>query len=142
MSLKKPDKTVVQMWIGEFGFFLLCELVGVFLTADKLGYTVGLALGVILAMASTYHMWWVLDTALDFDEESASKMIGTKYLIRYLAVIALILLLYFTKLGNPFAGFLGYMSMKAGAYIQPILEKLGGNKPSTDSGYKDDDACP
>ncbi|MCQ2492657.1 MAG: ATP synthase subunit I [Lachnospiraceae bacterium] len=112
------------MWIGEVLFLLLCEAIGVLLVQDKIGYTVGLVLGVILAMVSTYHIWYVLDQALDYDEKTAEKMIGTKYLIRYLAIIILILLLYFTGIGSPFAAFLGYMSLKAGAYIQPLIDKV------------------
>ncbi len=112
------------MWIGELIFLALCEGVGMLLVQDKVGYSIGLVLGVILAMISTYHIWWVLDKALDFDEKTAEKMIGTKYLIRYLAIIVLILLLYFTGIGSPFAAFLGYMSLKAGAYIQPLIDKV------------------
>lgn len=124
MRFKKPDRIVPEMWIGELAFGLICELAGVWFVQDKLGYTIGLFLGVLLAMAAAYHIWWVLDTAMDLDEKSAGKMMGSRYLYRYLALIALILILYYTNFGNAFTAFLGYMSLKVTAYIQPITHKI------------------
>ena len=129
MKHKKIDqtsyKTVVEMWVGEWIFLVMCECAGFFFAGSNLvSYSVGLLCGVLLAMAATYHMWWVLDRALDFDEKTAQKMISTKYLVRYFAVILLLLVLWATKIGNPFAAFLGYMGLKVGAYLQPLVDKI------------------
>ena len=82
MKHKKIDqtsyKTVVEMWVGEWIFLVICECAGFFFAGSNLvSYSVGLLCGVLLAMAATYHMWWVLDRALDFDEKTAQKMIST-----------------------------------------------------------------
>ena len=129
MKHKKADqtsyKTVVEMWVGEWIFLVICECAGFFFARnDLVSYSVGLLCGVLLAMAATYHMWWVLDRALDFDEKTAQKMIGTRYLLRYFALIVMLFTLWGTGIGNPFAAFLGYMGLKVGAYLQPLVDKI------------------
>lgn len=117
--------TVTEMWIGELLFGIVCELVFVWFAKDRLTFSIGLWAGVILCMACTLHMQRTIYRSLDIaDEKDAGKYIGSRYLIRYFALIILVVLLYFSGLGNAFAAFLGYMGMKPAAYIQPFIHKV------------------
>lgn len=118
---KLPD-TVVEMWIGEVLFGLLCQLIGIFLVKERLGYSIGLWCGVILTIFCTWHMWSTIDRSLTIaDEKSAGKYVGSRYVIRYFALIVMVAVLYITGWGNAFAAFLGYMGMKPAAYLAPFI---------------------
>ncbi len=121
----KIDDTVFEMWIGIILFAVVCELAGVCFAHDRLGLTVGIALGAALSCFGTWHIWHMLDSSLGSgDEKGVSKRIGTGYLIRYLALIVLVAVLYLTKLGDPFAAFIAYLGMKPAAYLQPRLHRF------------------
>lgn len=122
--IKKLPDTVTEMWIGECLWGVVCELIGVWFVTDKLGCSIGLWLGVILSAYSAYHMWKCIDVAMDMQEDSASKYLGSRYIIRYFLLIILVVALYFTGWGNPFAAFVGYLGMKPAAYIAPFIHKL------------------
>lgn len=120
----KFSDTVVEMWIGEGLWGIICELVSVWFVQQKLNLSIGLWLGVALSAFCTYHMWKSIDIAMSMDEGGAGKYLGSRYVIRYFALIVLIAILYFTKWGNPFAAFVGYLGMKPAAYIAPFIHKL------------------
>lgn len=42
-----------------------CQLIPIWFIKDKGGYSLGLWIGVILASAAAFHMWWSLDRGLD-----------------------------------------------------------------------------
>lgn len=65
-----------------------------------------------------------LNDALDRDEENARRIIRKGTSIRYGAVILIILLLAYLKIGNILSCFLGIMTLKAAAYAQPYVHKL------------------
>lgn len=117
-------ETVTEMWIGEGLWGVVCELVSVWFVQQKLALSIGIWLGVLLSLFCTYHMWKSIDTSLDMDEGHAGKYLGSRYVIRYFALIVLVVILYFTKWGNPFAAFIGYLGMKPAAYIAPFIHKI------------------
>ena len=124
MIKNKIPETVLEMWIGETLFGVVCELIGIWFVKDKLGFTVGIICGVILALICIYHLWWAINRSMSMNEDKAGKFVGTQYGIRYACLILLVTLLYITGWGNPFAAFLTYVGMKAAAYMQPFIHKL------------------
>ena len=69
---KKIDETVREMWFGTFLWGCLCELVSVWWVKDRLYSGLGILIGMLLAMAGIWHMWKVLDTALELGFQSYS----------------------------------------------------------------------
>ena len=67
---KKIDETVREMWLGTFLWGCLCELVSVWWVKDRLYSGLGILIGMLLAMAGIWHMWKVLDTALDLGNDA------------------------------------------------------------------------
>lgn len=120
--LKKINETVREMWLGMLIWGVLCQIIPVWFVEDRMGYSLGLWIGVILAGASAYHMWWALDRGLD-DEGSAQAYIRKLSLLRYAAILVAFGILMLTDIANPLAAFLGIMGMKAGAFLQPFLHK-------------------
>ena len=106
---KKIDETVREMWLGTFLWGCLCELVSVWWVKDRLYSGLGILIGMLLAMAGIWHMWKVLDTALELAND-AQKYATSKNL-----------LLMLTHFADPLAAFAGLMGMKASAYLQPFI---------------------
>ena len=64
-----------------------------------------------------------LDRALP-QGANASRTITMGYLIRYVAVAIVFAVIFLEGTLNPVIVFLGYMSLKVTAYLQPITHKL------------------
>lgn len=99
-------------------------LIGLLFVKDKAGHTVGILLGIVIASAMAIHMAYSLDRALEWDEEHARSAIWKSYVLRYAAVAAAMGLVAYTGIGNVVSCFVGIMSLKAAAYMQPRLHKF------------------
>lgn len=128
--LRKKNRTLLEMHIGMLFLGLLCQIVGVFLALagvkvlqDQWEYALSLWVGIVLAMLSAVHMYRTLDRSLDLGE-AAAKMIFRGYVIRYVLIVLIMLIIIMTKIMNPLVVFLGYMSLKVTALMQPITHKL------------------
>lgn len=104
-------------------FGIVCQLAGMFFTQSKGWYTVSLWLGIAFSLAAVIHMARTLDRALPMGE-AAAKVITRGYLFRYIMIIIAMVAAALTKVLNPLIVFLGYMSLKVTAYIQPFTHKL------------------
>jgi hypothetical protein len=87
-------------------------------------YSIGLWIGVGLALFLAWHMWKTLDEALGLGAAGAQKVMRKQSLLRYGAVIAVLGILMWGKFASPLAAFLGVMTLKVAAYLQPITHKV------------------
>nr|WP_308627305.1 ATP synthase subunit I [uncultured Eisenbergiella sp.] len=120
--LEKVNETVLELWTGILLWGIVCQLVPVWFVKDKAGYSLGLWLGILLAGASAFHMWWSLDRGLDRGG-AAQGYIRKHAFIRYAVIVAVFAAVMLTGTFNPLAAFLGIMGLKAGAYLQPFVHK-------------------
>jgi hypothetical protein len=104
--------------IGAAGF-----LTGISFLSDLFIYTLSLWVGVFLAMLSAYHIYRTLDRSLDLGE-AASKLIVRGYYIRYVCIVAIMIMIIVTGVLNPLVTFWGYMSLKVTALMQPVTHRL------------------
>lgn len=111
------------MHIGQLLFGIVCQLAGMFFAQSKGWYTVSLWLGIVFSLTAVIHMARTLDRALQMGE-AASKVITRGYLFRYIMIVFAMVIAALTKVLNPLIVFLGYMSLKVTAYIQPFTHKL------------------
>ena len=124
-TLKKINRTVLEMDLGILFLGVLAQIIGVFFVKDEVMYAKSLWFGVLLALAATYHMYRSLDRALDQSEKTAQKMILRGYILRYVILIFLLLVLMKTEVMNPLIFFFSYViSMKVTAFLQPLTHKL------------------
>ena len=120
------NDTLLEMWLGTVLFGAVCQLGLVWFLKDKLGYSIGLWLGIMAALLTILHLSVSLEKALDLDEGGAKKHMVTQNLVRYFVLILFLVVLMITDFANPLAAFLGLMGVKAGAYLQPVLHKVFG----------------
>ena len=100
---KKIDETVREMWLGTFLWGCLCELVSVWWVKDRLYSGLGILIGMLLAMAGIWHMWKVLDTALELGD-GAQKYATSKNLLRYAVFLVVFAVLMLTHFADPSSG--------------------------------------
>ena len=121
--LRKMNRTLLEMQIGMLFFGLVCQLGGVLFVERQGMYAVSLWFGVVFAIAASIHMYRTLDRALWYGKD-ASGMVTRGYLFRYVMVAVVLVLICMTEAMYPLAFFLGYMSLKVTAYLQPLTHKL------------------
>lgn len=124
---KKTDPTLVELWIGIFIYGVVFE-VALLLFSREPSYSIGLWIGVFLAAAGAFHMWWSLDRGLDMPEKDAVKSLGIQNITRYVILVIVVAVLIYTELANPIFTFCGYMGMKASAYLNPLIHRLRAGK--------------
>lgn len=121
------DATVKEMWLGIGIWGVVCELVMIWFVKDKAGCSLGVLIGCLLAWAGVWHMWKVLDRALDLGD-GAQKYLTVRSWIRYGVFVAVFGVLMITGWANPLTAFLGLMGMKVAAYLQPVVHKFIGKR--------------
>lgn len=120
---KKIDPTLFDLCLGIFLYGLIFQVVLLFFSR-KASYSLGLWIGIVLAIAGSIHMWWSLNRGMDQAAKQAAKTIGTNNLIRYLVLVVVMFIMIYTDFANPIFMFCGYMGMKISAYLNPWLRKI------------------
>lgn len=120
---KKIDPTLFDLCLGIFLYGIVFQIVLLFFSRE-VSYSLGLWIGVILAVAGSIHMWWSIDRGMDQASKQAAKTIGTNNLIRYFVLVVVMFVLIYTDFANPIFMFCGYMGMKISAYLNPWLHKI------------------
>lgn len=118
-----PD-TLKELFAGILAALLLFQATIVWLVRDRLSYSLGLWIGGALAAALAWHMWKTLDRALSMGEEGAQKTMRRQSAVRYGMIVVILGILMITEAANPLAAFLGIMTLKVAAYIQPITHNV------------------
>ncbi len=122
-KVKQINRALVELWIGILFTGLVFQFVGMWFAEDKFLYTVALWIGIVLALITVVHMYRTLDRALDLGA-GAQKAVTVANMIRYAVVVIVFLIVLMTKVLNPLITFLGIMSLKVAAYLQPFTHKL------------------
>ena len=117
-------RTLLELLTGIVLSGVVFEIVGLLFVKDKLAHSIGMLLGILIALAMATHMAFSLNSALDWDEEQAKRAIWKSYLLRYLSVAICIGLIAYFGIGNVISCFLGIMTLKPAAYLQPYLHRF------------------
>lgn len=124
---RKIDQTLLELWLGILAYGVVFEIVLLFFSRNST-YSIGLWIGVFLALAGAFHMWWSLDRGLDLPEKEAVKSLGAQNIIRYAVLVMVMGALMFVDFANPIFTFCGYMGMKVSAYLNPLVHRLRAGK--------------
>lgn len=117
------NETLVEMVLGILLFGGGVWLIGIWLVKNRILFSSGLILGLLLACLATWHMWRGLNTGLDLGD-AAIKYVTKQNMIRYGIIVVSYGVICVFKLGDPVAAFIGIMGIKAGAYLQPFTHKV------------------
>lgn len=117
-------RTLLELLAGIVLSGILFEIVGLIFVKDRLAHSIGMVLGILIALAMATHMAFSLDSALQWDEEHAKRSIWKSYMLRYTSVAICMGLVAYFRIGNIISCFCGIMSLKAAAYLQPHLHRF------------------
>ncbi len=123
--LRRINAVLPELILGILIYGIVVQLAGVWFVEDKLSYSAGLWMGILIAAGMAVHMAIVLNDAADIAVEHVAKrrviLLST---LRYVVVVILFFLIAHFKLGNLITLFIGVMGLKAGAYLQPLTHKF------------------
>ena len=122
-KITKINRTLFELETGILMYGLICQAF-VFLAGDRAEYSLGLWMGLLIAMVSAFHMWWSLDRALDLGEREAVKVMSTHNVLRYLFIVVAFVLIAMGGMADPLAAFLGIMGLKISAYMHFVTQKI------------------
>ena len=117
-NLKTQNEALADLILGILIFGILVVFVGLFVAPDKAAFVLGAVLGTATSVIRAVHMAVTLDRQLDYGEKDARAYAARNYGIRYLIMIAV--LLVSTRLG---------VSGMAGA----VFDEAGCDSESSDS---------
>ncbi len=121
--ITRINRTLFELMTGILIFGFLCQLVLIFLKAEARD-SLGLWIGIVMALAYAWHMWYSLERGLELSESDAGKYLAARSAIRYIVVVSVLAVLGVTSAGNVLTAFIGVMGLKIGAYAQPLTKKL------------------
>jgi uncharacterized membrane protein len=121
--MKKIDSTLFELCLGIVLYGVIFEIVLLFFNRE-LPYSLGLWIGVVLAVIASVHMWWSIDRSMEKAKKEAARTVSVNSLIRYFVLVIVIAVLAYTDFANPILAFFGYMGLKISAYLNPLVHKL------------------
>ncbi len=123
--LKRLNRVLPGLLLEILLYGGLVELIGVWLVQDKLAFTIGLWIGIVLAMAMAIHMAVVILDSLDLVVEKKAQTHTTVFsLLRYVVILLVFGAMLYFDFGNVLAAFVGVMGLKVAAYLWPYFEKI------------------
>jgi hypothetical protein len=111
------------MIVGAIIFGLLCQATIVWFVQDKVGFSLGLWLGIVVAIAYIIHMWWSINRYIYY-EATAARVAIRYLLLRYFVVAAVLAIVAITNIVQPLAVFLGIIGIKAAVLLSLLVPKL------------------
>ena len=121
--LRKLNRALLELWMGIIFTGLVFQFTGMWFAENKRLYSLALWIGIVLALVTVVHMYRTLDRALDLGA-GAQKAVTTANMVRYAVVVIVFLIVLLSGTLNPLITFLGIMSLKVAAYLQPFTHKL------------------
>lgn len=121
--LKQMNRGLLELCTGILFLGVAMLIVGSFLAEDIWRYGAALGLGVVLALITAYHMYRCLDRALSPGTD-AGKVVTGSSLVRYVCILVVLGIAAMTGKLNVLVIFLGLMTLKLGAYLQPLTHRV------------------
>ena len=136
-KIRNINQTVWELIIGIVLVNALLEVIGLIFVSQKGAYTIGLVLGMLMAIGMVFHMNISIEKAMDIGGEHAKGYMLKSYAIRTVVVLAVIVCVGVLKFANLLSLLLGIMTLKVAAYLQPITHRFmesrkAGNKRMAD----------
>ena len=120
----KKDSTLKELLIGIVVVGITAQLLCLLFGTQHLYNAIGLWVGVILATGMAIHMQRSIEDGLDLMGDSGVKHMQKASATRMLVVSAIMAVVLYKQWGNPLTLLVGIMTLKLGAYMQPLTHKI------------------
>lgn len=122
--LKRINDVLPELILNILLYGIIVQLAGVWFVADKLRYSTGLWVGIVVAMGMAINMAIVIRDSVELGAEQRAKTRTILFsLVRYGVIVIVFFVVVYFHLGNAITMFIGVMGLKAAAYIQPFTHK-------------------
>lgn len=128
IDLLKNNKTLRQILVGIVIYGILIEIILLIISKDRVYSSIGLLIGIVTAMGCVIHMAYGIEIAVMLDEKGAIAYTRKYTVIRYVVMCLVLVVTGVLKIGNPVTLIFGFLGLKAGAYLNPIINKFGGGE--------------
>lgn len=123
--LRRINPALPELLTGILLYGLVLQLTGVWFVDEKLQYSMGLWIGIALAMGMAVNMAVVILDAVDaMASKGTAVRTGLWSVLRYVVAVGAFIGVWYFKAGNLLVMFLGMMGLKVSAYLQPFLHKI------------------
>lgn len=126
---KKQDaarRTLQGLLFGIAAFGMIELVLLLLLCKNRIAATLGLLLGLWIAVVNSIYIYRSLERVLELDEKNSVKAMRGPVMIRYCFMAFIITLsLLHPQIFSPIGVILGLFSMKLSAYIQPFFMHKG-----------------
>ncbi len=123
--LKRINPVLPELLAGIALYGIVLQLTGIWFVSDKLQYTLGLWIGILLAMGMAVNMAVVILDSVDM-MAARGRAVRTGFwsVLRYVVVVGVFAAAWYFELANPLIMFLGLMGLKVSAYLQPAFRTI------------------
>lgn len=122
-KIKGINRALLELIIGILFLGVIIQIAGLFWAEEPWKFSVSMWLGAVAAIASAVHMYMTLDKALSM--EAGAYGAATKAaMIRYFCWALFLGILMVTEILNPIHAFIGLLTLKVAAYLQPFTHKF------------------
>ena len=123
--LRRLNDALPELILGIIVYGVIVELAGVWFVTDKLRYTTGLLIGILLACGMAVNIAVVLQDAVAVSgTQHAQAKIIAKSVLRYVVIVIVFFAMMKFHLGNLYTAFIGVLGLKIAAYLQPFTHKM------------------
>ena len=125
IMLKRINPALPQLIVGILLYGIVIQITGMWFVNDKQAYTLGLWIGIALAIGMAINMAIVSLDAVDA-AATTGRTVRTGFwsVLRYVVVVGVFVAAWYFELANPLIMFLGLMGLKVSAYLQPMFHKI------------------
>ncbi len=132
--LKRINPVLPELLSGIVLYGIVLQFTGIWFVSDKLQYSFGLWIGILLAMGMAVNMAVVILDSVDMMAvRGRAVRTGFWSVLRYVVVVGVFAAAWYFELANPLIMFLGLMGLKVSAYLQPMLHKIIARMRKEDS---------
>lgn len=124
----RENKTLREMLAGLVAAGVVVTVICLIFSKDILFNCIGLWIGIVGAAFMVIHMAYTIEDVVLLDEKSAVGYSRKMTFIRYIVVCILVVLTGVTKIGSPVMCVIGILLLKAGAYLQPLVHRITGDR--------------
>ncbi|MCI8496355.1 MAG: hypothetical protein HFI74_11860 [Lachnospiraceae bacterium] len=123
--LRRINPALPGLLAGIVLYGVVIQFTGMWFVDDKQQYTIGLWIGILLAMGMAVNMAVVILDAVDVMASTGTAVrTGFWSVLRYVVVIGAFVGVWYFEVGNLLVMFLGVMGLKVSAYLQPLLHRF------------------
>lgn len=117
-------RVLKELYIGIAGCMVVFLIIGAFFVRPYWMYALALLVGTLAGVLRIYHMYDVLDQALDIGEGGAKKKVIVNSLLRMIVSAILLAGSIMISLTAFFGVTLGMIEPKLSAYLNPWIRKV------------------